>query len=64
VKTFKVLVQAGADVCAKTGERGLSVQERIERAWGWRVWEGLCRDVEREESRVREMEGLVGWCVA
>ena len=62
VKTFKVLVEAGADVCAKTGDGGESAQSRIERMGGWREWAGgeweaMCKDVEREESRVREMEG-------
>jgi ankyrin repeat protein len=62
VKTFKVLVDAGADLHAKTREEGLDVQERIDKLGGWREWtfgehDVMCRDIDRENERVAVMEG-------
>jgi ankyrin repeat protein len=59
VKTFKVLVGAGADMHAKTAEDGWSAQERIERMGGWVEWvrreeECMFEDVEREKEREAE----------
>jgi ankyrin repeat protein len=61
VKTFKVLVEAGADMHAKTTKDGWSAQERIEQMGGWVEWvrreeECMFEGVEREKQREAAME--------
>jgi ankyrin repeat protein len=62
VKTFQVLVDAGADSNARTsGDEGWSVKERIEQLGSWEDWarrEEVCiiEDLEEEKEREAEIE--------